>query len=155
MSSPVHTLSGAEIDKFLDEQRTGVLSMASDDRGYGVPMSYTYEAASAEVYLRLGYGPDSTKRAFLEDSEEVTFVVYDETIEGWVSVLVRGPLEELSDVTELRGRHPRGGSDSSVEQVVTNLDIPFFQVFEGDVDVNFVVGRLDARDITGVVESRD
>ncbi len=152
-NATVHTLTEVEIDKFLDQQQTGVLSMASDDRGYGLPMSFTYKPDTEEVYLRLGYGPDSTKREFLESATEVTFVVYDETIEGWVSVLVRGPFEELSSLKEVRDRHPRGGSGRSLEQAVNNLEIPFFDVFDMNADLEFVVGRIEATEMTGVVES--
>ncbi len=155
MGSPVHTLSESASEAFLREQRTGVLSLASDDRGYGIPMAYAYEPETQAVYLRMGYGPESTKRQFVTAAEEVTFVVYDDTEQGWQSVLVRGPIEELASLEQVRTRHPRGGSGGAIEQALRNLRIPFVQVFDADAeaDLEFVVGRIEAEEITGVVES--
>lgn len=146
----VRTLDRADAVAVLEDRRTGVLALARDDAAYAIPVAYTYDDESNAVYLRLGYGPESTKRAYVESVEKATLVVYGETEDGWVSVLVRGPLEELSSLKELRHRHPRGESSQSLEAAVTNLEIPFFRVFDADADLEFVVARLDAPEVTGV-----
>lgn len=155
MSSAVRTLPESASEQFLRAQSTGVLSLGRDDRGYGIPVSFAYDPETRAVYLRLGYGRDSTKREFIATAREVTFVVYGETERGWQSVLVRGPIEELASLEGLRQRHPRGGSGESLTQVVRNLEIPFFRVFDADTDddVEFVIGRIEAEEITGVVEA--
>lgn len=155
MSHTVRTLPESEREAFLRAQRTGVLSLGRDDRGYGIPVAFAYDPETRAVYLRLGYGPDSTKREFIAAAEEVTLVVYGETEQGWQSVLVRGPIEELADLDQVRQRHPRGGSGESLAQVVRNLQIPYVQVFDtdADADVEFVIGRIETEEITGVVEA--
>lgn len=151
--SAVHTLDRSEVAAFLDDQQTGVLALADEDTAYAIPVSFTYDHEDEAVYLRLGYGPESTKRGFVDAVEEATFVVYDETDDGWVSVLVRGQLEELSSLEEVRSRHPRAGSDGSLERAITNLEIPYVRVFDTDADLEFVIARVEASEVTGVVEA--
>lgn len=68
-------MDAVEIDEFLADRRTGVLSLARDD-GYAVPVSFVYDADDRALYFRLGCWPDSRKRAFVESVEtpDVPFV---------------------------------------------------------------------------------
>jgi hypothetical protein len=139
-------MDAAEIDRFLETQETGVLSMADDDDGYGIPVSFAYEPESdggPNLYFRLGYAPGSRKLQYVEASDFVSFVVYDETDEGWKSVVARGRIEEIT----------ARSLDAIVAETVHGLDIPYFYVHERPVDdLHFTLTRLGIVDLTGIVE---
>ena len=80
----------------LDENEVGVLSLARESVAYAVPVAYHYEDGS--VYLRLAFEGKSTKRAYLEATAKACLCLYgvESDDESW-SILVRGPLRELSD----------------------------------------------------------
>jgi nitroimidazol reductase NimA-like FMN-containing flavoprotein (pyridoxamine 5'-phosphate oxidase superfamily) len=138
-------MDGPEIGAFLDTQGTGVLSLARDDDGYGVPVSFAFEANESAFYFRFGYGPDSQKRAFVRAAETVTFTVYDHTPEGWKSVVAEGELETLTETS----------LESSIEESIRNLDIPYFQVHaESAANLEHHVVRLEATKLTGIAQSR-
>lgn len=135
-------MDAIEIGDFLRERTTGVLGLGKDDEGYAIPLSFVYRDEGPSLYFRLGYGPDSQKRAFVDAADTVSFVVYDETGGGWKSVVARGELEELSTST----------ADSSVVQAVRGLDIPYFRVFDRETgDVEFSIVRLHVTGIDGLV----
>lgn len=137
-------MDALEIAAFLETQGTGVLAMADGGDGYAVPVSFAYDDADSSVYFRLGYAPGSEKRAYVEAVESASFVVYDDTEEGWKSVVVRGPIELLSETS----------LDSAVVQSVRELDIPYFHVHDRPADeMEFNVVRLEATELTGVVEA--
>jgi hypothetical protein len=132
-----------DIADFLAAQQAGVLSMADDDAGYGIPVSFTFDDEDHEIFFRMGYGPKSQKRRFVESSNTVSFVVVDETDEGWKSVIARGRLEVLSD----------SNIDSAIVEAVRHLDIPYFQVHNQPAsDMTFTIVRLDVTELSGIVE---
>ena len=136
-------MDALDIADFLDRQRTGVLSLAKEDAGYAVPVSFVYDDDGPSVFLRLGFGPGSQKRAFVEAADRVTFVVYAETDEGWKSVVAEGRLEELS----------RTSLDSSIVEAVEGLDIPFFSIHRRPAsDLEFRLYRVDVSSLSGVAE---
>lgn len=138
-------MDALEIATFLADQQSGVLALASEDRVYAVPVSFAYADDGPALYFRLGYGPDSQKRSFVEASDEATFVVYDHTAEGWKSVIAEGRLESLSE----------SALDSSVVEAVERLQIPFFQVHQRPAsELELAIVRLDVGKLSGVVESR-
>jgi len=137
-------MDAIEIADFLATQHTGVLSLASDDDAYAVPVSFAYDDADSALYLRLGYAPGSQKRTFVDAVDRASFVVYDDTPDGWRSVVARGRLEELSE----------SSLDSSIVESVRGLDIPYFQVHDRPAtDLEFHVVRLDVTELTGVAEA--
>lgn len=87
-----------EIDEFLSDNETGVLSLALDDDPYAIPISYGYDAMSTTFYMRLVSTPESEKRAFLTSSPRARLVVYDENDDGTLyhSVLAIGELTAVS-----------------------------------------------------------
>ncbi len=91
-----------EIDEFVGNRETGVLSMARDNTPYSIPISYGYNASTGAFYMRLVSTPESEKREFLGSSPEVRLVIYDGTDDQsrYQSVVAKGALEEL-DPTEL------------------------------------------------------
>ncbi|MDZ7702682.1 MAG: pyridoxamine 5'-phosphate oxidase family protein [Halobacteriales archaeon] len=138
-------MDALEISEFLSGQGTGVLALAKDASVYAFPVSFAYHEDGPKLYFRLGYGPDSQKRAYVEGADEATFVAYDHTEAGWKSVLAEGTLEAVS------------GSklDTSVEEAVKGLQIPYFQVHrEPSADLEFAIVRLDVDKLSGIVEAQ-
>jgi nitroimidazol reductase NimA-like FMN-containing flavoprotein (pyridoxamine 5'-phosphate oxidase superfamily) len=136
-------MDAIEIAEFLEGQHTGVLSLADGDDAYSIPVSFDYDADEAAVYFRFGYGADSQKRRYLDTVDTASFVVYEQTDDGWKSVVIEGGLERVSE----------SSLDSSLVEAVGSLDIPYFRVHHrpaGEMDFNIV--RLDATKLTGIVE---
>jgi hypothetical protein len=146
MSATATEMDAIEIREFLRTQETGVLSLADDGDGYGIPVSFAYddqEDGRPRVYLRLGFAPGSMKRRYIDATDRVSFTVYDRTDEGWKSVVARGRLEKIS------GR----SLDAIVAEAVRGLDIPYFSVHDRPVDdLHFTLARLNVADLTGIVE---
>jgi hypothetical protein len=132
---------------FLGDGGTGVVSAArsADEPPYSLPVSYGYDAAAGDFYLRLGFGPDSAKEAELGDGTPVTLVVYDRTDDGWRSVVARGTLAEVTEAA----------IDSAVAQAMGRVHIPLVDVFERPPrEVTFRFFRLDPTDVSGRKEAR-
>ncbi|MCU4751848.1 pyridoxamine 5'-phosphate oxidase family protein [Halobacteria archaeon AArc-curdl1] len=143
MASTQHTqMDSLEIAEFVENQQTGVLSLAHENDSYGIPVSFVFNEEDQNVYLRLGYGQTSTKREFVDAVDRASFIVYDHTDEGWKSVLARGRLERLAE----------SSLDSSEVEVIRNLHIPYFQVFDTDFeDLEINIVRINVTELTGIV----
>lgn len=89
-------LSEDEIDSFLARHETGVLSLARGDEPYSIPVSYGYDTEKRHLYLRLVSTPQSKKRHFLASTPRSQLVVYEEDDPIYRSVVVGGPLDEIS-----------------------------------------------------------
>jgi nitroimidazol reductase NimA-like FMN-containing flavoprotein (pyridoxamine 5'-phosphate oxidase superfamily) len=135
-------MDSLEITDFLDTQQTGVLSLARENDGYAIPLSFAYEENEQNFYLRLGYGSRSTKREFVDAVDRASFLVYDHTDDGWKSVLARGYLDELSETT----------AESAGIQAAQNMKIPYFQVHgEDSGNLEFTIVRMDVTELTGII----
>lgn len=90
-------MTPSEIDSFLSNHETGVLSLARAESPYAIPVSYGYDAGTRTFYFRLVSTPESEKRAFLDSEPEAKVVVYDESDDGalYESVVAAGELEEV------------------------------------------------------------
>ncbi len=148
--STARALDQAGIDAFLESQSTGTLSLAKENDSYAIPVAYTYAPESRDVYFRLGYAPGSRKREYIEATDDATFVVAARTETGWTSVVARGRLKHQNTVEDL-SRHRLPGE--AVSQADRELKIPFYHVFEAPSETMFALVRLDARELTGVVEA--
>ncbi|MFC7027671.1 pyridoxamine 5'-phosphate oxidase family protein [Halomicroarcula sp. GCM10025324] len=136
-------MDAIQIEEFLKNQVTGVLSLARENDGYGVPLSYWFDEDDSSFYFRMGYAPGSQKRKFIDASQYVTFVVYADTEEGWKSVLAEGELEVLSEDT----------IDASIEEVTRHLDIPYYEVHERPIDeLEFDILRMRVTKLNGIAE---
>lgn len=134
-------MDSTAIASFLETHHTGVLSLASGDDAYAVPVSYAVGESVGELYFRLGFGPGSQKRSYLEATDTATFVVYDQVEGNWESVVAHGRLETLA----------AGDADAAVATAVEGLEIPYFQVFDRPVaDLDFELVRLNADSVRGV-----
>jgi hypothetical protein len=142
-------LDAAAIDAFLDSQSTGTLSLADGDDSYAVPVAFSYDPESRDLYFRLGYAPGSLKREYVESTDRATFVVAAETDAGWKSVVARGGLEHRGTVEDLSGGRGHGAPAGDAER---ELEIPFYQVFEAPGETTFALVRLRTEELTGVAE---
>lgn len=87
-----------EARDFLASKDHGVLSLGHDDRGYGFPISFTYDEENGRIVLGFVNRPESRKLEFASEATEATFTVYSyEDVDAWESVLVGGPIRQLSD----------------------------------------------------------
>jgi nitroimidazol reductase NimA-like FMN-containing flavoprotein (pyridoxamine 5'-phosphate oxidase superfamily) len=83
---------------FLDGNDHGVLSLGVDDRGYGFPISYTYDGETDRVVLGFVGAPGSKKRAFATGTDEATLTVFThDDVDSWRSVVVEGPLRAIGE----------------------------------------------------------
>lgn len=135
-------LDALDIADFLSAHHVGVLALAKDGDAYAVPVSYAFDDDGPALYFRLGYTADSQKRAYLEATDHVSFVVYGETDAGWTSVVAMGPVEEAAG----------SSTDSTVAEAVHDLDIPYFTVHGDAADFEFHLVRLDVETLSGIVE---
>lgn len=96
-------MSDAEIHSLLESKTHGVLSMGAENRGYGIPISYSYEPETDRLVLGFVNAPASKKRQFASATDEVTLTVYNyEDVDSWESVIATGPLQSIDerDVSE-------------------------------------------------------
>jgi len=85
-------------ERFLSTYGHGVLSMAKGNDGFGIPISYGYDASNDCCIVQFISDSESQKRQFLETSETVTLTTYTYSPNGdWQSVIATGSLESLSD----------------------------------------------------------
>lgn len=83
-----------EIGAFLKRHETGVLSTCSEGDAYGIPESFGYR--NGRFYFQLAMPPNSRKREFLEETETVTFTVYEATAsKDFASVIIEGTFHRL------------------------------------------------------------
>ncbi|THE65944.1 pyridoxamine 5'-phosphate oxidase family protein [Salinadaptatus halalkaliphilus] len=134
------TLPDAERDAFLEPGGTGVLSFTTenDEPPASLPVSYGYATDDGAFYFRLSFPPESNKSDRIDDP--VSFVVAEETDDGWRSVVATGSLEELAG-------HPY---DSSAVQRMWAVDIPTVDIFDRPRDeIEFADFRLIPTSVTG------
>jgi nitroimidazol reductase NimA-like FMN-containing flavoprotein (pyridoxamine 5'-phosphate oxidase superfamily) len=134
------TLDGDEVDSMLGTGGTGVISLAAGD-GPPVsrPVSYGFDAETGRFYFRLAVGPDSEKAPFV-DGGAVSFVTYEQTEEGWRSVVATGHLDPTDE----------DDVDAEVLEGLRRVHIPLFDVFGEDTrNVEFQFVSLDPDSLTG------
>ncbi|MES3161899.1 MAG: pyridoxamine 5'-phosphate oxidase family protein [Halorubrum sp.] len=149
-------LDDEAIEGFLETQSTGTLSLANGDDAYAIPVAFTYAVETGDFYFRLGYGVESRKRAYIETTEQATFVVAAETTSGWKSVIAAGELEHRNttdNLNEVVGAEY--SSDEPRSDAKHERDIPFYHVFEAPSELLFTLVRLRTTELTGVVEATD
>lgn len=87
----------------LDSADTGVLSLGSNHRGYGFPVSYAYDEANGRIIFGFTASPESRKQEFARDTEEATLTVYTyEDVDAWTSVIARGSIHLLEADSDTR-----------------------------------------------------
>ncbi len=138
-------LSEDERDEFLGTGGTGVLSFGTgvEEPPSALPVSYGYSAATEGFYFRLSSPPGSDKEAITD--RMVSFVTYDETDEGWRSVVATGRLGRIRDLPY----------DSTAVQGMWAIEIPTVDMFDRPPsEVEFDEYCLEPDTITGRKEVR-
>lgn len=137
------TMTDDQRDEFLRNGGTGVLSLsAGDGPPHSVPVSYGYDSSTETFYFRLAMGADSSKEQAAD--RHVSFVTYDETDEGWQSVVAKGQLEPIEG----------DGSEVETLEGLERVDIPLVDIFEDPLrEVSFEFYRLVPETLTGRLEA--
>ncbi|ELZ15319.1 pyridoxamine 5'-phosphate oxidase-related FMN- binding protein [Haloterrigena salina JCM 13891] len=133
-------MADAEIDDFLGDHETGVLSLARTDDPYAIPISYGYDDDERVFYMRLVSTPESEKRAFLESSPTARLVVYDERDSTYRSVIATGQLEDISP------------SELTPDQIAQYGEAkrPLFEIWaQGKEELDIELYRLDPDSLEG------
>lgn len=137
-------MDAAEIDDYLADGGTGVLSLARGDDPYSIPVSFGYDDAARAFYLRLGFGDAAAKRPFLEASSQARLVVYDGDPEVR-SVVAAGDLIRV----------PKGDLTPDVVAQLSEARLPAFDLWEEEkADLAFEIYRLDPETLSGRTASR-
>lgn len=145
MDTTAASMDALEISAFLETQSAGVLAMGTTEGVYAVPVSYATLDGGQDLFFRLGYGPESQKRRFIEEADTATFVVFGETESGWKSVIAEGRIDPVAE----------SNLETAVIQAVERLHIPFFQVHRHPADeLEFSIVRIDVDRLSGVAEPR-
>ncbi|WP_265109920.1 pyridoxamine 5'-phosphate oxidase family protein [Halosolutus halophilus] len=129
-----------ERNEFLGTGGTGVLSFTKDvdEPPASLPVSYGYFEDAGHFYFRLSFPPGSDKEELVDN--QVSFVVYGETDDGWRSVVVTGSLEELTELPEKSGAVQR----------MWAVTIPTVEIFDRPrSEIEFHDFRLVPDTITG------
>jgi nitroimidazol reductase NimA-like FMN-containing flavoprotein (pyridoxamine 5'-phosphate oxidase superfamily) len=132
-----HDMRRDEIDAFLRDVGTGVLSLTDGVETYAIPESFGYDAGT--LYFQFGYDDDSDKLSYLSTTDVATFTAY--TVDPARSVVARGPVERVTDQAD----------DRAVAALAENATIPNVNVSPDtpDGDVQFACYRLDPDELTG------
>lgn len=138
-------LTPEAIDAFLGRGGTGVLSLARGDEPYATPVSYGYAPEARQFYLRLGFGPGSEKRVFVESTGGARLVAYRRDEEGWTSVVASGSLSAIDP----------DALSVEIANVLQDAEPPLVGVWEDDPDdVEFRLYRLAPDQLTGRTTAR-
>lgn len=90
-------MTGREVEAFLREQGVGVLSLASGNEAYGVPVSFGYDGEHLHFVFLLS-GEANRKEAFAERTDRASFLAYEvQSRYRWRSVVAAGPIREVTD----------------------------------------------------------
>ena len=93
-----------DIEQTLANQSVGVLGVPTDGAPMLRPLSYWFDGEGS-LYFVYVLGGDSEKQALTDAADVAQFLVYSvETTFNWRSVLLSGPIEEVSEWEALRER---------------------------------------------------
>lgn len=129
-----------ELNAFLGDGGTGTLSFSTpaDEPPVTVPVSYGYYADARTLYFRLAITDESEKATVVD--RPVSFVTYEETDDGWRSVVATGTLEEVDELPY----------ESAVVQGMWAVQMPRVDIFEQPrEDVAFRDFCLEPDTLTG------
>ncbi|MFB6178798.1 MAG: pyridoxamine 5'-phosphate oxidase family protein [Halorientalis sp.] len=97
MGTPMNT---DEIDGLLVEKGWGIVSLASDDEPYSIPISFGYDGEDI-YFVFLEDSPDNRKLDFIDDGKTVRLLVTD--VGGrfhWQSIAVTGTARTVEHDTD-------------------------------------------------------
>ena len=119
-------MSESAVESVLASHHTGVVSLGVGNKGFGFPISYTYDQENRRLLLGLVTPSESKKREFASGTEEATFTVYTyEDADSWQSVTVTGPIRHIDGddpALHVPGLFFRHVTDDSGEGRMVDLD---------------------------------
>lgn len=128
-------LTDEETLAFLESTGHGVLSLAQDDRAYGLPVSFGYDGGADRFLLEFLNIGESKKQQFAAVDTEVTLTVYEfEDPERWESAIVTGTLHavDAADIPERSVASFVKQTDDGAEEVrwagATDLDREWYEI---------------------------
>jgi hypothetical protein len=117
------SMSEAEIDDFLSEQGTGILSLSVEGDAYAVPESFGYDAGT--LYFLLADHDGSRKMSYIDHTTTACFVTYEmSTVDDWASVIVRGDIVPT----------PEPDQEQAAAALASNAEIPDAGLFGHSAD---------------------
>ena len=133
-------LNDEEIDSLLGSGGVGVISFVDGDEPYSIPISYGYDSSAQCLYVRFGFAPESNKRDIIDDGVTASLVVMAESIDGWESVVARGPLRKVTEMA----------LDSHAAESVRKMNIPFVTIYDRRAsELEFELYRLEPDQLSG------
>jgi nitroimidazol reductase NimA-like FMN-containing flavoprotein (pyridoxamine 5'-phosphate oxidase superfamily) len=139
------SLTTTEIEAFLGDAGTGVLSVARDDEPYSFPVSYGFAGEDGAFYLRLGYDDDSTKAGFVDEPCPAQLVVYEEETDASGSLDIKSVVATGELV-----RIPKSDLTPTDVERLGQARTPEFEVWEqAKEDLDFTVNKLVPESVTG------
>lgn len=131
-----------EIEQFLGETGLGVLGLARDGRAYTFPIAFAYDGEAERCILRFVMGADSEKRAFVSETREASLTTYEWSgTDDWRSVVLRGPIEELSgdELSQAAAIFSDVGEEAALD--VFNEPISEFRTAWYELQIEEMTGR--------------
>jgi uncharacterized protein len=147
MQYDIKTMTKAEVEDFLSQQKMGYLSLTDGETPYSIPLAYFYGDGCIHITIR----PEGRKMAYIDKNKNACFVVcwvpegFGMQQRNYISVICDGVLEHVTDPEELRKvvrageKHlgmPEGAWNGLLEKTLRNPEASSFwtirvKVFSG------------------------
>jgi nitroimidazol reductase NimA-like FMN-containing flavoprotein (pyridoxamine 5'-phosphate oxidase superfamily) len=125
------------IAAFLESTGVGTLAFGDERGGYGIPMSFGYDAAGDRCILQFAFGDESEKASYIDADNPVSLSVHEwNSVVDWRSVVLRGRLQRVPDgesavAAGIFAAHAKIASLEVFRQPIEELD---FEWYELDID---------------------
>lgn len=132
-------MTDEEVDAFLHEQGTGVLSLTQEGAAYGIPVSFGYDPMGDRCLLDLGFGPQSKKETFLDATETGCLTAYELTSPtDWRSVILTGTVRRLDDRLD-------GDTEERYYENASDVSISVFDHTPAEIDLSWYSLEIQTR----------
>lgn len=89
-------MTPAEVDEVLESVGFGVLSLARNDRPYGVPLSFGFDGDDRLYFQFIGQSDEGRKLRYAADADRACFLAYDiRDASAWQSAIAEGPIHRI------------------------------------------------------------
>jgi nitroimidazol reductase NimA-like FMN-containing flavoprotein (pyridoxamine 5'-phosphate oxidase superfamily) len=137
MQYDIKTMTKAEIEDFLSQQKMGCLSLTDGETPYSIPLAYFYDDGCIYITIR----PAGRKMAYIDKNKNVCFVVcwvpdgFGMQKRNYISVICDGLLEHVTAPEELKKavrageKHlgmPEGAWNGLLEKTLQNPEASSF-----------------------------
>jgi len=137
MQYDIQSMTKAEIEDFLSQQKMGYLSLTDGETPYSIPLAYFYDEGCIHITIR----PEGRKMGYIDKNKNVCFVVcwvpegFGMQKRNYISVICDGVLEHVTMPEELRKavrageRHlgmPEGAWNGLLEKTLQNPESSSF-----------------------------